>query len=109
MRQNKQIYIYDITYIMDIARKLQAQYNYINHLEGAGIISTAHKNKKFKILKKREEMLKKYQQQVYKSIEKNILSKKQKKEKGSKQTQHQPVVENNKKNNLIDSVLKTKD
>ena len=28
---------------MDIAQKLKAQYNYINHLEGAGIISTANK------------------------------------------------------------------
>jgi hypothetical protein len=96
---------------MNIASKLKAQYNYINDLESAGIISKAVKERKIEILRKREQQLIQYQRQVYKSIKKQIL-KKQKKEKKQKKKESEStsnkgeVKESEKTGNLIDSVLK---
>ena len=92
---------------MNIASKLKAQYNYINDLESAGIISTAVKERKIEILRKREQQLIQYQRQVYKSIEKQIL-KKQKKKESESTSNKEEVKESKKTGNLIDSVLQNK-
>jgi hypothetical protein len=111
MRKNNLIILlYKIIVLMNIASKLKAQYNYINDLESAGIISTAVKERKIEILRKREQQLIQYQQQVYKSIEKQILKKQKKeKKKGTESTSNkEEVIQSEKTGNLIDSVLKNK-
>ena len=93
---------------MNIASKLKAQYNYINDLESAGIISTAVKERKIEILRKREQQLIQYQRQVYKSIEKQILKKQKKKKESESTSNKEEVKESKKPGNLIDSVLQNK-
>ena len=86
--------------------KLKMQYNYIMDLSNAGIITENVKNEQIKILKNRENALKRYQNFVVQNIQKQaVLNYRKKSEKKTENQANSKKKEPSVSNNVVKQVL----